>query len=274
MTKAVLEAEGEDAAAKRGRGGSVAGAQAVPASLHASLMARLDRLGRREDGGADRRGDRAGIFACALGPRRGAARAGAKFGARPVFFSRDCCRARARRRRRPISSSTPSCRTLPTARCCASLAARCTPESRKPLKASSPRSPRTSRSCWRVIARRLDRSRRPRVLWGKAGQRSLARSALVEAAEQLARALAQIAALSDHAGVAARANQATGGACKRDQCRPRDMRRPKPKQSVEQARMFIEHTEALGEPLEDPLHAVFRSLRLLGQRTLPRSTAT
>ena len=33
-------------------------------------------------------------------------------------------------------------------------------------------------------------------LWGKAGQRSLARSALVEAAEQLTRALAQIATLS------------------------------------------------------------------------------
>jgi len=32
-------------------------------------------------------------------------------------------------------------------------------------------------------------------LWGKAGQRSLARSAFVEAAEQLARALEQIAAL-------------------------------------------------------------------------------
>lgn len=33
-------------------------------------------------------------------------------------------------------------------------------------------------------------------LWGKAGQRSLARSALVEAAEQLNRALTQIATLS------------------------------------------------------------------------------
>ena len=32
-------------------------------------------------------------------------------------------------------------------------------------------------------------------MWGKAGQRSLARSALAEAAEQLTRALSQIAAL-------------------------------------------------------------------------------
>ena len=36
-------------------------------------------------------------------------------------------------------------------------------------------------------------------LWGKAGQRSLARSALVEAVEQLTRALAQIATLAGHA---------------------------------------------------------------------------
>src|SRR5262249_57787343 len=38
-------------------------------------------------------------------------------------------------------------------------------------------------------------------LWGKAGQRSLARSALVEAAEQLTRALRQIAALPASPGL-------------------------------------------------------------------------
>jgi predicted ATPase len=37
---------------------------------------------------------------------------------------------------------------------------------------------------------------RAALLWGQAGQRSLGRSALVEAAEQLTRALAQIAALA------------------------------------------------------------------------------
>ena len=41
-------------------------------------------------------------------------------------------------------------------------------------------------------------------LWGKAGQRSLERSALVEAAEQLTRALSQIAAIAGHARVASR----------------------------------------------------------------------
>ena len=49
-------------------------------------------------------------------------------------------------------------------------------------------------------------------LWGKAGQRSLERSALVEAAEQLTRALDQIADLALYAGTATRANQASGRA--------------------------------------------------------------
>ena len=47
--------------------------------------------------------------------------------------------------------------------------------------------------------------------WGKAGQRSLERSALVEAAQQFTRALDQIATLPGTAGVTSRANQATGG---------------------------------------------------------------
>jgi len=45
-------------------------------------------------------------------------------------------------------------------------------------------------------------------LWGKAGQRSLARSALVEAAEQLTRALGQIATLPST--VALRGEQCSG----------------------------------------------------------------
>src|SRR5438477_5997126 len=78
--------------------------------------------------------------------------------------------------------------------CCASRDARFTPVSRKPLRANSRRSPRTSRSCWRVTAE-AGLIEKAAGLWGKAGQRSLERSALVEAAEQLTRALGQIAAL-------------------------------------------------------------------------------
>ena len=48
MTKAVLEAESEGAAA-RTIASVPSPALAVPASLHASLMARLDRLGPAKD---------------------------------------------------------------------------------------------------------------------------------------------------------------------------------------------------------------------------------
>ena len=48
--------------------------------------------------------------------------------------------------------------------------------------------------------------------WGKAGQRSLERSALVEAAEQFTRALDQIATLPATPGAASRADQASGRA--------------------------------------------------------------
>ena len=49
MTKAVLEAEGEGEARRRTAAAASSPALAVPASLHASLMARLDRLGRAKE---------------------------------------------------------------------------------------------------------------------------------------------------------------------------------------------------------------------------------
>ena len=66
MTKAVLEAEVEGDAQK-----TVAiiptPVLAVPASLHASLMARLDRLGPAKGGGADRGGDWARVLSSPVG---------------------------------------------------------------------------------------------------------------------------------------------------------------------------------------------------------------
>ena len=77
------------------------------------------------------------------------------------------------------------------ARCCASRDAHFMPASPKRSKASSPSSPRTAR----LLARHCTEAgliEKAAGLWGKAGQRSLARSALVEAVEQLTRALDQI----------------------------------------------------------------------------------
>ena len=89
-------------------------------------------------------------------------------------------------------------------------------------------------------------------LWGKAGQRSLARSALVEAVEQLTRALAQIATLPGTP------------ALRREQIKlqvalitplmhVKGYAAPETKAAAERARLLIEQAEALGEPPEDPL---------------------
>jgi len=90
------------------------------------------------------------------------------------------------------------------------------------------------------------------LLWGKAGQRSLARSALIEAAAQFTRALDQIAALP--ATPALRREQIR---LQVDLITPimhlKGYAAPETKAAAERARLLIEQTEALGEPLEDPL---------------------
>jgi predicted ATPase len=88
--------------------------------------------------------------------------------------------------------------------------------------------------------------------WGKAGQRSLARSALVEAAEQLTQALSQIETLTPTP------------ALRREQIKlqvalihalthAKGHAAAETKAAVERARLLIEQAEALGEPPEDPL---------------------
>ena len=89
-------------------------------------------------------------------------------------------------------------------------------------------------------------------LWGKAGQRSLERSALVEAVAQLTRALDQIATLPGTP------------ALRREQIKlqvalitplmhVKGHAAPETKAAAERARLLIEQAEALGEPPEDPL---------------------
>jgi predicted ATPase len=89
-------------------------------------------------------------------------------------------------------------------------------------------------------------------LWGKAGQRSLARSAIVEAAEQLTRALDQIATLPA-TPVLRREQIKFQIALANALMHVKGYVAPEPKAPFEQARVFIEHAETLGEPPEDPL---------------------
>ena len=88
--------------------------------------------------------------------------------------------------------------------------------------------------------------------WGKAGQRSLERSALIEAMAQLTRALDQIATLP------------ATPALRREQIKlqvalitplihVKGYAAPETKAAEERARLLIDQAEALGEPPEDPL---------------------
>ena len=89
-------------------------------------------------------------------------------------------------------------------------------------------------------------------LWGKAGQRSLERSALVEAVEQFTRALDQIATLPATPALR-REEIKLQTALITALVHVKGYAGPEAKAAVERARLLIEQAEALGEPLEDPL---------------------
>ena len=101
-------------------------------------------------------------------------------------------------------------------------------------------------------------------LWGKAGQRSLARSALIEAEAQLARALVQIASLPGTAALRREAIKLQV-ALLNAQMHAKGYGAPDTKASLERARSLIENAEAQGETSGRPLGAVFRPLRFLGR---------
>ena len=193
MTKAVLEAESEGEA-RRTAAAVPSPALAVPASLHASLMARLDRLG----------------------PAKEVAQIGAAIGRE---FSHALLAAVVRKPEAELGSALD--RLIP-----AGLLFRqgVPPHAsylfkhalvqdaaygtllREPRRALHARIAEALESQFaeiaesqpELLARHCTEAgliEKAAGLWGKAGQRSLARSALVEAAEQLTRALAQIATL-------------------------------------------------------------------------------
>jgi predicted ATPase len=88
--------------------------------------------------------------------------------------------------------------------------------------------------------------------WGKAGERSLARSAVVEASEQLKRALDQIATLRQTPDLR-RQQLKLQIALANAFMQIKGYAAPEPKAAFEQARLFMERAEALGEAPEDPL---------------------
>jgi predicted ATPase len=89
-------------------------------------------------------------------------------------------------------------------------------------------------------------------LWGKAGQRSLERSALVEAVEQLTRAVAQIASLPVTPALR-REEIKLQVALITPLMQVKGHAAAETKAATERARLLIEEAEAVGEPPEDPL---------------------
>ena len=88
--------------------------------------------------------------------------------------------------------------------------------------------------------------------WGKAGQRSLARSALVEAVERLTQAIDQIESLPGTPALR-REKIRLQVALITPLLHVKGYAAPETKTAAERARLLIEQAEALGEPIEDPL---------------------
>jgi predicted ATPase/class 3 adenylate cyclase len=88
-------------------------------------------------------------------------------------------------------------------------------------------------------------------LWGKAGQRSLERSALVEATAQLTHALDQIATLPGTPALR-REQIKLQVALINPLMHVKGYAAPEAKAAAERARLLIEEAEALGEPPQDP----------------------
>jgi class 3 adenylate cyclase/predicted ATPase len=90
------------------------------------------------------------------------------------------------------------------------------------------------------------------MLWGNAGQRSLERSALLEATAQLNSALAQIGTLPSTI-VLRRQQIKFQVALANALMHTKGQAAPDTKAAFHQAKLYIERADTLGEPLEDPL---------------------
>jgi class 3 adenylate cyclase/predicted ATPase len=250
VTKAALEAESESAA-RRTVAAVPFSALAVPASLHASLMARLDRLGRAKEvaqvGAAIGREFSHALIASVV--RTSEVELGAALDRliqAGLLFRQGAA---------PRATYLFKHALVQDAAYGALL--------REPRRALHARIAETLESQFAEIAERQPELvarhcteaglvERAASLWGKAGQRSLARSALLEAVTQLTRALAQMATLSATA------------ALRREQIKlhvalitplihVKGYAAPETKAAVDQARLLIEQAQAIGEPPEDPL---------------------
>jgi class 3 adenylate cyclase/predicted ATPase len=250
MTKAVLEADGEGAAAR-----TVASvpspALAVPASLHASLMARLDRLGTAKG---------VAQIGAAIGREISHVLLAFVAGLPEVELSSALDRllqsGLMSRQGVPPHASYLFKHALVQDAAYGTLL-------REPRRALHSRIaevfesqfPEIAESQPELLARHCAEAgliEKAGLLWGKAGLRSLARSALIEAEAQLARALVQIASLPGTPRLR-REEIKLQVALINAQMHAKGYGAPDTKASLDRARSLVERAEALGEAPEDPL---------------------
>jgi tetratricopeptide (TPR) repeat protein len=250
MTKAVLEA-GSEEEAQRTAATVPSTALAVPASLHASLMARLDRLGPAKEvaqiGAAiGREFSHALLAAVTQKPEAELGEALNALTSAGLLFRQGI----------PPHASYLFKHALVQDAAYGTLL-------REPRRALHARIAETLEDQFAEIAENQPEllarhcteaglTEKAASLWGKAGLRSLSRSALVEATEQLAHALAQIAILPGTPALRheeIKLQVALANAL----MHTKGYAAAEPKAAVEQARLFIERAEALGEPPEDSL---------------------
>jgi len=257
MTKAVLEA-GSEAAAARAIAAVPSPTLAVPASLYASLMARLDRLGGSAKELAQiaaaigREFTHALLASVVNQPEAQLRSALDRLIAAGLLFRRGVPPHATYLFKHALVQDAAYGTLLRGPR--RTLHARIAETIESEFVESAESRPELLARHWTeagVIEKAAD-------LWGKAGQRSLAQSALVEAVEQLTRALDQIAALS------------ATSALRREQIKlqvalanalmhVKGYAASETKAAAELARVLVEQAEALGETPEDPL-AVFSVL--------------
>ncbi|MGB6542777.1 MAG: AAA family ATPase [Xanthobacteraceae bacterium] len=250
MTKAVLEAASE-AAARQTVATVAPSALAVPASLHASLMARLDRLGPAKDvaqiGAAiGREFSHALLGAVAGKPEAELAPALERLIAAGLLFRQGVSPHATYLFKHALVQEAAYGTLLRQPR--RGLHARIAETLESQFTEISENQPE-------LLARHCTEAglfEKAVGLWGKAGQRSVARSALVEAVSQFTRALEQVATLPPTP------------ARRREQIKlqvalitplmyVKGYAAVETKAAAERARLLIEQAEALGEPTEDPL---------------------
>jgi predicted ATPase len=260
MTKAVLESEGEGEA-RQTAAAIPSPALAVPARLHASLMARLDRLGPAKEAAQisaaiGREFSHALLAAAVRKPEAELESALDRLIQAGLLFRQGMPPHASYLFKHALVQDAAYGTLLREPRRALHVRIAETPESEFPEIAES-QPELLARHC--TEAGLIEKAA---GLWGKARQRSLERSALVEAVVQLTRAIDQIATLP------------ATPALRREQIKlqvalitpllhVKGYAAPETRSAVERARLLIEQAEALGEAPEDPL--LLFSLELAAQ---------